>query len=335
MNEQPWHPGTLLQLAGSYWQTFALHAGVKLKVFTHLAGKALTAEEAAGRMGAAARGLTRLLNALSAMRLLEKEGDRYALSDAARRYLVEGAPEYVGFIILHHHHLSGSWARLDEAVHSGRPLRARAAFNEEGQREAFLMGMFNSAMLQAPAVVNQVDLGQHRTLLDLGGGPGTYAIHFCQKNPQLQAVVFDLPTTRPFAEKTIERFGLSERIRFDSGDYLADEIDSTYDVVWMSHILHAEGPEDCRQIISKAVRTLSPGGMILIHEFILDDSMDGPLFAALFSLNMLLGTPTGRSYSEAQLKEMLADAGIAQIRREAYRGPNDSGIISGVRDNSR
>jgi hypothetical protein len=76
--------------------------------------------------------------------------------------------------------------------------------------------------------------------------PGTFAIHFCRQNPQLTATVFDLPTTRPFAEKTIKRFDLEDRIDFQGGNYLKDEIEGHYDAAWHSHILHAEGPDGCR-----------------------------------------------------------------------------------------
>jgi hypothetical protein len=69
--------------------------------------------------------------------------------------------------------------------------------------------------------------------------------------------------------------------------------------------------------------------MILIQEFILDDSKDGPLFPALFSLNMLVGTDSGRSYSEAELTRMLAAAGVSQIRRIPVDSPNGAGIIAG------
>jgi predicted O-methyltransferase YrrM len=179
-------------------------------------------------------------------------------------------------------------------------------------------------------MVNTIDLLDRRRLLDLGGGPGTYAIYFCLKNPQLKATVYDLPTTRPYAIKTIEKFGLADRIDFVEGDYLSKDISGSYDVAWLSQILHAEGPEDCQRIIEKVISVLEPGGMIIVHEFILDNTMDGPLFPALFSLNMLLGTRNGRSYSEREIMEMLTRAGVGQIERLPFRLPNDSGIIRGV-----
>jgi hypothetical protein len=69
--------------------------------------------------------------------------------------------------------------------------------------------------------------------------------------------------------------------------------------------------------------------MLLIHEFILDDHDAGPLFPALFSLNMLTGTPSGQSYSEAELRAMMAAAGLRAIRLLPFEGPTESRILAG------
>ena len=99
----------------------------------------------------------------------------------------------------------------------------------------------------------------------------------------------------------------------------------------MSHILHGESAEDCACIFEKAFNCLNPGGVAVIHEFILDDSLDGPLFPALFSLNMLLGTDGGRAYSQGQLTGMFETAGFVDIERLDFSGTNDSGLIRGVK----
>jgi cyclopropane fatty-acyl-phospholipid synthase-like methyltransferase len=191
------------------------------------------------------------------------------------------------------------------------------------------MGMFNMAMLQAPPLVETFDLSTYGNLLDMGGGPGTYAIHFCLQNPQLKAVVYDLPTTQPFAEKTISQFGLSDRISFEAGDYVTKPMHGQYDVVWMSHVLHGEGPAVCQNMIQKAVAMLESGGMLLLHDFILDDTRDGPLFPTLFSMNMLLGTPEGRAYTEQEFVDMMKQAGLSDIQRSPYCGPTESGVLTG------
>ena len=329
MTAREWNPGELLEISGFFWQTCVLHTAVKMDVFSVIGDGELTAVDIAGKVDGSARGVVRLLDALVAMELLVKQNETYANSASARELLAKDSPRYLGHIIMHHHHLLESWSKLDKAVISGQPQRDRSSYSQEERRESFLMGMFNLAMGLAPRIVPVIDVSDRQHLLDLGGGPGTYAIHFCLNNENLRATVYDLPTTRPFAEQTIRRFKLTDRISFMDGNYLKDPVKGRFDVAWLSHILHGEGPEDCRMIIQKAVDALTPGGMIIVHEFILNNSMDGPLFPALFSLNMLLGTESGQSYSEAQITDMLAGAGAGDIRRIPIESPNDSGIIVG------
>jgi predicted O-methyltransferase YrrM len=323
-----WNVGSLLEVSGGYWQTCTLHAGVKLGIFSILEAGDGTAEKIAGRLESDVRGTTMLLNALTAMELIAKTGDRYVNSPFSKAFLVKESPHYIGYMVMHHHHLVEAWARLDQAVVSGRPSRERPHSNEE--RESFLMGMFNLAMGIAPRLAGVIDLQGRRHLLDLGGGPGTYAIHFCMANPALRATVADLPTSRPFAEKTISRFGLSDRIAFIPCNYLQDDIPGSYDAAWLSHILHGDGPDECQEIIHRAVSALAPGGVVMIHDFILNDTSDGPLFPAIFSLNMLVNTDKGRSYTEGQIRDMMAKAGLGQIKRLSFEGPNASGILSGI-----
>jgi SAM-dependent methyltransferase len=331
MQSQTWNIGRLMATSGSYWQACALHAGVKLEIFTRIGADSLDAETMAARLQGDLRGVEMLLNALAAMQLLEKNEGRFRNSEIAMSALVKDSPQYMGYMIKHHHFLVESWANLDQAVRSGQPVRKSAVDADDDRRESFLMGMFNNAMGTAPRVAKAIDLQGRRKLLDLGGGPGTYAIHFCKNNEDLKAVVYDLPTTRPFAEKIIERFGLSQRIEFVGGNYLADPLPDSFDAVWLSHILHAEGPAECRRLIHKAAAVLPTGGLMVIHDFILDSTMDGPVFPALFALNMLLGTAAGQTYSEGQIEEMMAQAGIVQTKRLPFRGPTESGIMTGIK----
>ena len=330
MQNVSWTPPELLQMSGSYWSTCALHAGVKLDLFTPLSEAPASAAALAARLDLNGRGLAMLLDALAALELLSKDGQDYQATPFATQFLSTRSSAYLGHIILHHHHLVDSWARLDEAVCSGQPVRRRVSHgSDELERESFLLGMFNLAMLLAPQVVKQVDLGKRKRLLDLGGGPGTYAIHFCLQNPELQATVFDLPTTRPIAEQTIAQFNLQERIKFVAGDFQHDSLAGGYDVAWLSHVLHGEGDEGCANMLQKTVAVLEPGGLLLVQEFILDDTRDKPLFPALFSLNMLLGTPQGKAYSEAEIRSLLETAGLKTVERLPMELPNGAGVMCG------
>lgn len=321
----------LLHLSSSYWNTCTLHAGVKLEIFTCLDEAPMSVPELARLISADERGLEMLLHALVALALLQKEEGDFCTTELSSRYLSKKSADYMGHIIMHHHHLVEGWSHLDEAVKSGRPVRKRSSHGpSEEERESFLLGMFNLASHLAPRIAAQIDLkGRHR-LLDLAGGPGTYAIHFCRQNPELTAVIYDLATTRPFAEQTIQRFGLAERVSFAAGDVLHNDLGTGYDVVWISHLLHSEGPGNSAEIVAKAAAVLNAGGMLLIQEFMLDDTRTSPLFPALFSLNMLIGTPSGQAYSHAELVSMMSAAGLADIKRLSLDLPNGAAVMAGV-----
>lgn len=321
---------TLLEVSNGYWRTCALHAAVKLDLFSCLDEQAAVAADLAQKVGADHAALERLLNALTAMQLLTKNGERYVCTPSAAEFLSRQSPRYLGHIILHHRHLLESWGHLDKAVISGRPVRKKPFCEDKESLESFLLGMSDLAMLLAPQVVDKIDLSGRRRLLDLGGGPGTWALHFCRENPGLEATVFDLPTTRGFAEEAIVRFGLGDRVAFVAGDFLKEDIPGRYDVAWLSHILHGEGPQDVRIILEKTFSALQPGGLLLIHEFVLDNDLAGPLFPALFSLNMLLNTPGGRTYSAQQLFDALRAAGFENPHQPALDLPGGSSIIAAI-----
>lgn len=328
MPDHSWNPQTLLGLSNNYWRSCVLHTAVKLELFSLLDGQSLRLEQLTERVAVDQDGLERLLAALVAMDLLGKKAERFSCTPGAAEFLSRQSPRYLGHIILHHRQLMESWVRLDQAIISGRPVRERYAGDDPEWRRNFLLGMYDLAMIVAPKVACQIDLCGRRRLLDLGGGPGTWAVHFCQENLELEATVYDLPTSRSFAEETIARFDLQERIAFAAGDFLQEELTGRYDVVWLSHILHGEGPQEVRTILNRAASVLEPGGLLLIHEFVLDDDRDGPLFPALFSLNMLLGTPAGRSYSGRQLFDLLREAGFKDAHFLDLDLPGETSVLA-------
>jgi hypothetical protein len=325
-----WTIPDLLKLSGGYWSVCALHAGVKLDLYTALDSTPLSAAEVARLRNSEPRATAMLLDALTSLALLVKHGNSYVCTPFAAANLSKSSPGYMGHIIMHHQHLVAGWARLHEAVLNGGPLRKEDSHGEdESLRESFLMGMFNLASQIAPRIATSIDLSGCRCLLDLGGGPGTYAIHFCLANPELNGIIYDLPTTRSFAERTVARFNLSGRIAFNAGDYHTDSLPAGYDAAWLSHILHIDGPDACTALLRRTVAALNPGGSLMVQEFILDDAKDGPLFPALFSLNMLLGTETGQSYSESELMSMMTAAGLSGVHRLALDLPNGAGVLTG------
>jgi SAM-dependent methyltransferase len=326
-----WNIGMLLGVSSGYWQGCTVQAAVRLKIFTVLGETKYDAQEVAERIDSDNRATGLLLDALAAMGLLIKTELEYANSEFSRNFLVADVPGYMGHIILHHHQILDGWAQLDKAVVTGRRVERRS-YGAETERESFLMGMFNLAMMVAPQMAEKFRFAGRKRLLDLGGGPGTYAINFCKANPELKAVILDRPTTEPFARQVVGEYNLEDRIDFIGGDFNIDPIlGGPYDVAWLSHVLHSNSSEQCQAFLEKTVAALEPGGVILLHDFILDDSKDRPEFPALFALNMLVGTEHGRSYSQGEITAMLKRIGIVDIAHHELGLPNESSVITGVK----
>jgi len=325
-----WTSREIVELSGTYWSCRALQVAVVLDLFTALHDGPKNEAALAGELGCEERAFAMLTGALAALGFVQRSDGMLRASDSALIYLSQKSPEYLGFIIKHHANIMPAWTRLEQAVRTGRSTAERRSIDAEdpAEREAFLMGMFNIARLQADRIAGGLDLSGRERLIDIGGGPGTYAIHFCLKNPKLKATVFDLPSTRPYAEKTIARFGLSDRIDFHAGDFTG-KIPEDYDVAWLSQVLHGESPESAATVVKNAASCLRPGGLLLVQEFLMNDDRSGPAHAALFSLNMLVQTPGGQAYSGAEVSEMFRQAGAGNIRKLDMDLPQSCAIVMG------
>ncbi|MCL2761526.1 MAG: acetylserotonin O-methyltransferase [Desulfuromonadales bacterium] len=329
---QDWTAPKLMEFSGSYWNIATLYAGVNLDVFTQIGERDISAAELSKAVNSDERGLAMLLDALVAMNLLQKHDNKYKTTPFSFSHLSKNGSDYLGYILQHHHQLMAGWTKLDKAVKSGHSVREKTSDTDNSlERESFLMGMFNIASQQAPKIVKALNLSGKLRLLDLGGGPGTYALSFCRANDEMTAIVFDLPTTKPFAEKVISSMGMDSRVKFVGGNFYSDDIPSGFDVVWISQILHSESTENCRKLIKRAMDSMKAGGTLYIQEFILNEEKSGPLFPALFSLNMLLATDGGQAYSGKEIMGMMKEAGFVNLQRLDIELPNGAGIISGQR----
>ena len=334
METKNWTPADIMRLSTQTWANCALQAAVNLDLFTRLdRDKSLTVAELAAALGCEARATGMLVTALIALNFLEEEGGRLGLTEASRRYLSADSENYQGFTIKHMSNIMRGWISLDKSVRTGTQAEGFLPITteDEGEREAFLMAMFNVAVGQADLVAGAFDLAGRRRLLDLGGGPGTYAIYFCRHNPELKAVIFDRPTTERFARTIIKRFELAPRVDFVGGDFTQDALPQSFDAVWLSQVLHGESPEEAAKLVRRAAGSLDSGGVMGIQEFILGDDRRGPAQPALFALNMLLQTPGGQAYTHGELIEMMAKAGLRDIQRLTADLPPGCGILTGVK----
>jgi ubiquinone/menaquinone biosynthesis C-methylase UbiE len=320
--------GSLQAILYAYQGSAILMASNELRVYDVLADGPLTGQEAAARLGTAPRSTVLLLNACVALGLLQKSGAHYANSPIADKLLVRGRSGYLGRVVAKEQEFYQPWGRLPQAVREDKaqlpPMEERLR-RDPATARSFLLALDDLALLNSSALPKYVDLTGRRKLLDVGGGVGSLSILLAEQNPELQAVVLDLPPVREWAEETIASRGLSNRVTFRAGDYKAASLGEGYDVVLLSNILHDNNEESCHQLLARAHRALIDGGLVVVNEFFLDKDGASPSVGAIFSLLMMLENHGAAEYSAEQIKTWLLETGFSDT--VMHRLPEPSPMV--------
>jgi SAM-dependent methyltransferase len=294
-------------------------------VFTVLGDEEKSSRAISAAIDADHRGTDRLLNALCALHILKKAGDKYKNSPDAARYLVKGKAGYQAGL-MHTVHLWQAWDTLTDAVRNGGLVRQRPV---EGRDDAwfagFIAAMHGRAAKEAPELVGRLDLSGVSRVLDVGGGSGVFSMAFVRARESIRATVFDLPNVVALTRGYIEKEGLGHRIDTVAGDYNEDELPSGYDLTFLSAIIHSNSPEQNQALFAKISRSLNPGGKLVVSDFIMNDDRTSPAFGAIFALNMLVNTPGGDTYTESEVKSWMSAAGLSFVER-------NEGVMIGKKD---
>ena len=313
-------PDQIIEMASGYQKSRIILTAFELDVFTAIGNGMVSADEIARTIGAHPKSTERFLNALCAIGLLEKKDDFFFNTGVSSRYLVKGSDEYLSRIG-HMLNLYRTWGTLTEAVRRGRSVTAREY--DETSLERFIEAMHFRARGTADALVSRIDLEGVGRVLDVGGGSGVYSMAFARAKDGLHAVVFDLPKVTELARRYITESGLASRIGTRSGDYRRDDFGTGYDLVFMSAIVHINTPAENRALFGRTFRALNPGGRIVIQDHIMEEDRTAPVRGALFSLNMLVNTDGGDTYTEREMRDWLAGAGCVEVQRITTGMEND------------
>jgi (2Fe-2S) ferredoxin/SAM-dependent methyltransferase len=319
-------PDDINELIRGFMSSRVVLTALELDVFTAVADGA-SAKVAAGRMQASRRGTEMLLNALAALKLLRKEQGVFRNTPLSARFFSDASPDSARQALLHTANLWHRWSGLTGSVREGTPAPRR---DEGGWANTFIAAMDRNARERSQAVVKAVGTEGMRRILDLGGGSAAYSIAFALANPNVIAEVLDLAEVIPLTRQYIQRAGLAGRIQTRVGDMLSDPLGEGFDLVLLSAICHMFSPEENRALYRRVHAALAPGGRLLVQDFILEPEKIAPRFAALFSLNMLVGTRAGSSYSDAEYTAWLAEAGFGDVRHIRLPGP--AGLLLATRN---
>jgi hypothetical protein len=309
-----WTVESVLDMAKSFQTACVLGAAVDLDLFDAMTEGPQTAAELARKRNADVRGMTVLLDALSALQLITKSADAFQIMPTVAPLLTSTGEKSILAMVQHNANCMRRWVQLARVVKTGRPAPCSPSIRgEEADAASFIGAMHNISGPVAEEIIGAIHPLEFRHLLDVGGASGTWTAAFLNKCPSATATIFDLPHVIPMAAERISKTGLDRRVQTIAGDFMADPLPSGADLAWVSAIVHQNSRTENRQLFAKVHQALADQGRIAIRDILMDETRTKPPAGALFAVNMLVATEGGGTFTFEELKEDLQSVGFRNV----------------------
>jgi SAM-dependent methyltransferase len=305
----------ILDMVYGFQRSRALLTACELDIFSTLGTGVRTSAEISAELDTDKDATERLMNSLCAIKLLEKNMNRFSNSKLALRFLVRSKPEYMS-VMKFHSYLWDQWAHLTETVKTGKPSK----FNEiddmgVDEIDAFISAVHWRSNMLAPDVIKMMELKNVNKVLDLGGGLGDYAIEFVKFNPDIDCTVYANENVMPLTIQFLKEEGFADKIKTMTGNYMTDPIGEQYDMIFLSFVLHHNSIWENIDIARKVYDALKPGGQIVVQDYLVTDDRTSPEFNSLKALEMLVNSDHGNVFTESDIWIMLKEAWFKGFQR--------------------
>jgi hypothetical protein len=328
-------PEAIMQLGTGFWASKTLLVAVELGLFSELAQSGPLDEAALReRLGLHPRSSRDFLDALVALRMLERDNRTYRNTQESDLFLDRAKPTYMGGLLeMLNSRLFGFWNSLTEGLRTGEPQNEaktggnlyEAIYADPAALKGFLKAMTGVSLGASQALAASFPWDRYRTVIDIGCAEGAVPVQIALAHEHMSGGGFDLPPIEPHFSEYVESFGLPDRLRFYSGDFFEDDLPGA-DVLIMGHILHNWDMSEKRLLLEKAYNALPDGGALIIYEALIDDDRRENVFGLLMSLNMLIETRGGFVYTGADCQGWMRETGFSDSYVQHLIGP-DSMVV--------
>ncbi len=321
----------LLEIAFNFREARVLLTGVELDIYTLLSEREMTLQQVCEALNSNVRATQYLLDAMTAMKLLEKKDGKYRTSPEVVPFLSKDGGECMLPMLEHYANLWHRWSQLTDIV-KGKEITIKPVDQmSDDQLRAFIFGMHVIALRTSKPLLKKLGPIPYKKMLDVGGATGTYSEAFIEMNPQLKATIFDLPPVIELAKERLKNSPFKNRIDFYAGDFYKDELPKGYDFVWLSAIIHQNSREQNVDLYKKCYTALERGGVLWIRDYVMSEYRTSPKPGALFAINMLVGTQGGGTYTFEEIKEDLNQAGFHKVHFKIHGEQMDT-VIEAIKE---
>lgn len=316
------HPVTdvrdITHVAYGFKSAKALLSAIDLGIFDRLSDRPACLDEIARSLGLAKNRLETLLTVLVSLGFVVKHDDRYENAPAVQTFLVRAQPTYLGDYLLLQtdRFIFPAFAELTPVLRGegapGRWGEYQQLMEDPAVAAEFSRGQHAGSLGPAAALSKRIDLSGRARVLDVGGGSGAFTIALCRRNPGLLATILDFPNALDTAREFLTDAGLNDRVECMAGDALEIEWPAGHDVVLLSYLASALSSNALQRVCDRAFDTLPPGGLLVVHDFMVDDDLTGPTDAALWFLSCMFNTADGQMLTPSLVSDHMTRAGFTE-----------------------
>lgn len=303
------------QLLGGYWITQAIYVAAELGIADLLVNGPLNVEALAEHCKADSKALYRVLRALASAGIFCEDGDRkFSLTPLAENLRSDIPGSQRSFAIMSGAEFFQTWGSLLHSVRTGEDAFSKVygkAFFEYMTENPDRHRIYDAAMngihdFETEPVLNAYDFSQFRSIVDVGGGNGLHLAKILKRNPDLNGILFDMPSVAESARPIISSFGLNGRCRIVGGDFFST-VPGGLDAYIMRHVIHDWEDEKAVTILRNCREAMNPGGRVLVVESVIPEG-NTPSFGKWLDLMMML--VKGVERTEEQYGLIFKEAGL-------------------------
>lgn len=169
-----------------------------------------------------------------------------------------------------------------------------------------------------PILLETIFSNPPKTIIDIGGNTGKWAMQCCRYNSEVEVTIVDLPQQLEMAMKNAQEHGFSDRIHPFPANMLDKQqtLPQDGDVWWMSQFLDCFSPMEILSILKRVRASMSENSKVYILELFWDAQK---YEAAAYSLNATslyftcLANGNSRFYRCEDFLEIVKEAGFEVV----------------------